>query len=90
MIDILWSILRKSGKKFKMKSQDRKTSFMVKLTENFLKLYHFGSRDFYFNFFEIFSKMHPYRLFKPSVHFFFYDIFGGSTTITRFFQLLKS
>ena len=36
MVNILWRIFEKSGKTLKIKSQDRKRSFLVNLTEHFL------------------------------------------------------
>ena len=59
MVDILWRIFGKRGKKFKMKSQERKMSFYVNLTENFKKLCFFEFCDLNFNFFEIIKKNAP-------------------------------
>ena len=71
-VDILWRIFGNSVKKFKMKSQDRKTSFfLVNLTENFQKIYIFGSRDLNF-----LKNVADYI--HPSGHLVFYDIFCGS------------
>ena len=81
MVDILWRIFGKNGKKFKMKSQDRKTS--ENFAETFKKLCFFGFVTF--NFFEFFSKNAPDYI-DPSSHFVFYEIFVPQISITPFFS----
>ena len=70
-------------KKFKMKSHDWRSSFLVNLTENFQKLCFFWFCDFNINFFEIMSYI------DPSGHFVFYKIFV-TNFYNSFFRLTRN
>ena len=58
-VDILWPIFKKIAKKLRIKSQERKTSFLVDLSENVLKILKmfFWSCDLNYKFFVLFLKM---------------------------------
>ena len=67
-VNILWRIFEKIAKNLKMKSQERKTSFLVNLSENFPKIWALLLQ------FCSFLKNAPDYIY-PSGHFVLYEIF---------------
>ena len=57
-VNIILRIFEKIAKKLKMKSQEQKNVVLVNLSENFPKIYFFGSCYFNFDFLAVFSKIH--------------------------------
>ena len=77
-------------KKLKCSHRNWKTSFLVYLSDKVQKIYFFGSSDFNFNFFAVFSKMRRTISTLPVI-LTFMTFFVVHTSRTCFFlQLLKS